>query len=69
VTSWSERRRDEDAEWRHERDAAQRAVCPWCGRPAGKTCVNKYTGVELKGAPAHWQRTLAASELDDEEGP
>jgi hypothetical protein len=65
MSGWAERRRDADAEWRLERAEAERAACPWCQQPAGRTCVNKYTGEVLAKAPAHWQRTVSASELDD----
>lgn len=75
MTSWAERRRDTDSEWRIERYRAEAVPCPRCravarvdGEPdqPGQHCWNEITGRELQ-APAHDARIKAASVLDTAE--
>lgn len=60
MTSWAERRRDADVNWRWVRDQAEQVACPRCEVLAGVTCRNPGTGEVFKRAPAHWQRIRAA---------
>lgn len=67
MTSWAERHRDADSEWRMERWTAEAVDCPRCGaRGRGEAndqpaehCVGTITGVELQ-APAHPVRIYEA---------
>jgi hypothetical protein len=70
VTTWAERRRDADSEWRMERFTAESVACPRClavpradGAPdrPDQHCRNAITGLELR-APAHDARIRAARE-------
>jgi len=59
MTSWAERQRDADANWRNERLTAETVACPWCHQPRGQTCLNSLTGEPMERVPAHWQRLFA----------
>jgi hypothetical protein len=60
--SYADRKRDEDFEWRGERDLAETEVCdePGCFAAVGAHCVNLDNGEPLEGQPAHWRRIKKA---------
>jgi len=66
VTSWAERQRDADANWRNERVTAETVPCtePDCGAGVGETCRNVRTGDPIKHQPAHARRIKAAGEVE-----